>query len=313
MIFKEQLRRLKKWLRRKPWKKKYLTRQIGNHVMIIDRYDKGIGKTLLNMKPNDPDREIAFMKIIRKELETGTNVIEIGANIGYVTLIMAEIVGSNGKIYAFEPVLSNYKLLNKNIKLNNYRGIVNTYQQGISNVTKKTKFHTSNKSNLGSITATKHTTNEIEIDLISTDDFMKGKNQINFIKMDIEGHEVEALDGMFNTLKNAKQPIKILMELHQDFYNEDHSLEKQLIRLFDIGFKTKYVISAGVGQPKWFKDHGYDPVEVLYDGFWYRGIYDDLTDEDMLAAACYNHEDFAENVQRPINRIVRAIMIEKSY
>lgn len=299
-------------IKRRFFRRKHLAnRRIGNHQMLIDVNDRGIGRTLLNMKPNSPDREIAFMKVLRKELEPGMTALEIGANIGYATLIMAEIVGSKGKIYAFEPDPSNFKLLSRNIAINNYENVVSGYQMGISNANTSARFHKSKRSNLHSMTPTVHSSSTIDIDLIPVDEFMKDKRQPNFIKMDIEGHEVEALEGMFHTLKAAKPPLKILMEVHPQFYSEEHSLEKQLKRLIQNAFNTKYVISAGVGQPKWFAERGYNPVEVLDDGDWFRGIYTDVSNNDMLLSACHEHEHFIEHKGVLGKKIVRAVMLEK--
>ena len=143
------------------------------------------------------------------------------------------------------------------------------------------------------------------------EEFMKDKGYPNFIKMDIEGHEVEALEGMYNTLRDARPPVKILMEVHPMYYSKTHSLEKQLRRLIDIGFNTKYVISAGVARPDFFAKHGYEPIEVLYTGGWYRGIYTNISNEHMLIAACHEHDQFIERRSIHTAKIVRAIMIEK--
>ena len=51
-------------------------------------------------------------------------VVDIGSNIGYYTLIAAKILGSSGKVYAFEPEPNNYELLLKNIEVNGYTNIV---------------------------------------------------------------------------------------------------------------------------------------------------------------------------------------------
>jgi len=72
-------------------------------------------------------------------------------------------------------------------------------------------FYISNKSNLGSIFKTKHTRYSINVPVTTLDEFLKDKIVPDFIKMDIEGHEVEALESMFDTLKTAQTSVKMLL------------------------------------------------------------------------------------------------------
>ncbi len=288
-----------------------LKKQIGSHVMYLDLKDSGVSATLMRMKPGSPDREAAFMKVLRQELKQGMTAIDIGANIGYVTLIMAELVGPSGKVYAFEPNPNSFRVLVKNIRANGYTSFVFPYQMGISNTNGVSRFYVSDKWNLSGMSATKHSKQVIGIPVTTLDDFMKDKGYPDFIKMDIEGHEVEALAGMHQTLKNADRPVKILIEVHQIYYSENHSLEKELRKLIEIGFNTKYVISAGVARPDFFAEHGYEPVEVFYTGGSYRGIYTNISNEHMLMAACHEHDQFIKHRNLHTKKIVRAIMVEK--
>ena len=59
-------------------------------------------------------------EIIKEKIQNGDIVIDIGASIGYFTLLLAKLVGTTGKVFAFEPEPSNFSLLNENIKLNKY-------------------------------------------------------------------------------------------------------------------------------------------------------------------------------------------------
>jgi len=286
-------------------------KQIGNNIMYLDLKDAGLSAQLMRMKPGSPDREPAFMKILRQEVREGTAAMDIGANIGYVTLIMAELVGPSGRVYAFEPEPRSFKILSKNIEVNGYSSFVFPYQMGISNISGVSKFYVSNKSNLSGMIAVKHSKSVIDIAVTTLDDFMKDKGCPDFIKMDIEGHEVEALQGMYNTLRNTESPVKILIEVHQLSYSENHSLEKQLKRLIGIGFNAKYVVSAGVAKPDFFAIHGYEPAEVFHAGDWYRGIYTNMSNEHMLLTACRKHRQFIKHKNLYADRIVRSIMIEK--
>jgi len=295
-----------------PRRNNLIKRKIGNHIMYLSQSDPGLSAQLLHMKYGGIEREPAFMKILRQELTEGMTAIDIGGNIGYVTLIMAELVGPSGVVYAIEPAPHNFSILTKNIRVNGYADFVFPYQIGISNVSGISKLYMSDASNLHSMSPTNNTRTSIEIHVSTLDDFMRDKGYPNFIKMDIEGHEVEALDGMYNTLRDAEPPVKILIEVHPMFYSDAHSLEKQLRRLIEIGFNTKYGVSAGVAKPDFFAKHRYEPREIFHaGGNWYRGIYTDISNEHMLMAACHEHKQFIKHRNSYVMKIVRSIMIEK--
>ena len=58
------------------------------------------------------------------------------------------------------------------------------------------------------------TNRSIAVQVTTMDDFILDKKYTNFIKMDIEGHKGEPLEGMYQTLNKSPSPVKILMEVH---------------------------------------------------------------------------------------------------
>ena len=143
--------------------------------------------------------------------------------------------------------------------------------------------------------------------------------------MDLEGAEVEAIEGMFETLTRAKPPVKILLEVHPMYYSAERNLADQLHKLIDIGFHSKYVISAGLAKPDFFVERGYMPKKVYFSGSWSRGVYSGVSNHDMIAAACYPHKQLIKRLlrnclKRPYllfnrtihsNKIVRGLLLEK--
>jgi hypothetical protein len=126
--------------------------------------------------------------------------------------------------------------------------------------------------------------------------------------MDIEGHEVEVLEGMYDLVKNKQFNCKIVMELHPVHYSEDHSLEYWMKKFLECGFKTKYVISAGVIEPDLFKEWGYKPIESFKSN---RGLYDNFSDEHMLKACCYINKQWMPSKNKYSPKIARFVMIER--
>lgn len=151
-------------------------------------------------------------KIVKKEIEQGNIVLDIGANIGYYTLIFAKLVGENGKVYAFEPDPTNYSLLKKNIKINGYKNVV-LLQKAVSNKTGKINLYLSDDNNGDHRIYNSHDKrHSLKIEVVRLDDYFKDyQGKIDFIKMDIQGAECIAVHGMPLLLKKNKN-IKLITE-----------------------------------------------------------------------------------------------------
>tara|TARA_B110000483_G_scaffold83316_1_gene103422 strand:- start:1158 stop:1640 length:483 start_codon:yes stop_codon:yes gene_type:complete len=145
-------------------------------------------------------------------------VLDIGANIGAHTIVIAKLV-TEGMVYAFEPDNSNYKKLNTNIALNGFNN-VKIVKSGIFHKPDYLDFFSSkthgnfdgNKSlHKSSLTCMGLSNDEIQsckIEVTSIDIFVeKEKIKPDFIKIDIEGNELKALKGMTNTIKKYKPTI----------------------------------------------------------------------------------------------------------
>ena len=177
--------------------------QVDGHIMYLDKYDS-LKLSLNGIYEEDETR------LIKKTVKKGDVVIDIGANIGYYTLIMARNVGKKGKVYAFEPDPENFSLLKKNIKKNGYQNAV-LVQKAVSDKNGEISLFLSD-SNTGDhrIVDTKDGRNSVKVEMISIDDFLNDV-KINFIKMDIQGAEYFALKGMKETLKKSNN-VKMFTE-----------------------------------------------------------------------------------------------------
>ena len=155
-------------------------------------------------------------QIVKNEIRPGDVVIDVGANIGYYTLIFAKLVGNMGKVIAFEPEPKNFEILKKNISINKLTNVI-LEQKIVSNTNKKTKLFLANSGIVGHHTnPTKNSTNFIEVDSITLDDYLVKNNmskKINFLKIDVEGAEIKVLEGAKTILRNDK--IKIFTEFNR--------------------------------------------------------------------------------------------------
>jgi FkbM family methyltransferase len=136
-------------------------------------------------------------EILLDELRGGDTVLDIGANVGYYTLQFANRVGPGGRVFAFEPDPANFALLRSNVERNGYRNVALSPLAAADRCGPGKLFisatnrgdHRAYDSHDGRPSVTIRTT--------TLDHFFRGYGgPINLIKMDIQGAECSALEGM---------------------------------------------------------------------------------------------------------------------
>ncbi len=154
------------------------------------------------------------VSMFKKVVKEGDIVVDLGANIGYYTLLAARLVGRSGKVYAFEPEPVNYSLLLKNIEINGYDNVIPT-QKAISDTTGTVRLFLDNEdTGAHTIYQPGDKREFIEVESVRLDNFFKGKEcPINVIKMDIEGAEIAALSGMDKIIKQNRD-LKMFAEFY---------------------------------------------------------------------------------------------------
>jgi FkbM family methyltransferase len=144
--------------------------------------------------------EQATTNLFRQLIHPGMMVVDVGANIGYFTLLAAELVGSTGIVYAFEPEPDNYALLKKNIQLNSYTNI-QPIETAVSDECGAIQLYLSAMDNgshsiFGAAARGVATTKTVAATTL--DGFLEGEGwpNIDLVKIDVEGAENRVLDGM---------------------------------------------------------------------------------------------------------------------
>lgn len=152
--------------------------------------------------------EISFF---RKKIKKGMVVVDVGANIGFYTKLFSKLVGTSGKVYAFEPDKKNFKHLKdacrnlKNVKLLN---------AAVGERNGTLRLYESNSLNVDHVTyKTNEKRSSYPIKVLSLDKFFSNK-KIDFVKIDTQGFEYNVLLGMDNLLKNNRN-IMIFCEFQK--------------------------------------------------------------------------------------------------
>ncbi len=184
--------------------------------------------------------ELKETVLFKNYININTVFYDVGANIGYYTLLAAKRIGENGTIYAFEPDSNNRKKLHANIELNNFKNVV-IVPNIVSNKNNKTiKLFVSDKKNRGmsSIEKPDNFSGITEnVQTISLDEFSKTAKFPDLIKIDVEGAEYSVLKGMKEIMK--KNNPDILIEVKDEtLYNQNVSRKMlaELIRKMEYNF-----------------------------------------------------------------------------
>jgi len=211
--------------------------EIDGHKMFLDSLDS------LRLSINGVYEEFET-EIVKKIIKKGDVVVDVGANIGYYTLIFAKLVGKEGKVFAFEPEPTNFNILKKNVKINEYENVT-LINKAVSNKTGKMTLDLDEINKGGHSISKNNSEKTIEIESIRLDDYFKTYyGKINFIKLDIEGAEVEAIKGMSEIL-GKNEEANIMAEYNpQSLSNLGTNSEEYLTSLMKFGFKI-YDLDAG--------------------------------------------------------------------
>ena len=140
-------------------------------------------------------------EVIRSRVRRADVVFDIGANIGYYTILFATLVGPEGHVFAFEPEASNLQLLRKNVSVNGLTNVT-IVPQAVSDHGGETELYISHGTScMHSLYPSKFTGHSVKVGVLRLDDFVNQRSlRPSLIKLDVEGAEYRALLGLRNFL-----------------------------------------------------------------------------------------------------------------
>ncbi len=150
-------------------------------------------------------------------LRAGMTFYDVGANIGFFTLLAARIVGDRGKVFSFEPDSAVAARLKRNVGKNGFANVT-VVNAGVWSSSGAVEFIVSDSSSpdhgIGRFTIEPGQKSSIPAQCISLDDFVANAARPDAIKCDVEGAEVEVLRGASSLLRDYRPWI--VSELHSE-------------------------------------------------------------------------------------------------
>ncbi len=183
---------------------KHVLVDLNGYRMYVSPSDTAVGLTIYKTKNYEPH----VAKAITEKLKPGMVFVDIGANIGYFSLLAAKLIGPNGRVLAFEPYQYNVKLLYLNARINGFENI-EIFPCALAD--KRSLFAYDNMASNGVIS-------ELNADLdtllsttlvssVAIDEALQDVNRMDIIKIDVEGAEYLALSGGRRLLKKHRPII----------------------------------------------------------------------------------------------------------
>jgi FkbM family methyltransferase len=222
----------------------------GKFKMVLDSNDNDVS---LQIKEHGWYVDEQFdIQILHRYLKEGMTFVDLGANVGFYTFVARSLVGDKGRVFAFEPFPRNAQLIRASIRENSFTNVT-IVEAAVSDRNGKASFHLSPDANsehslldLDFKYNGQQRPAKIDVDLVTIDSFFEknvGDKKVDFIKMDIEGSEYEAVKGMKKILENNRHLVLLAEFWPNGFRKGGHDPYEFLNSLSTSGFSIHIIDS----------------------------------------------------------------------
>ena len=166
------------------------------------------------------ERFVAERPLVRELARAGYTVVDVGANIGYYTLLFESVIGPSGRIIAFEPEPDNLVELRANVNRNGLNNVtIHPYAVGScgGTVSFARGINGGVRENEESVAG-----DAVQVPMVTLDDALTGP--VDLIKVDVEGYEEEVLLGAVKTLQACRPAL--FVEIHPRLMTSGRSVDR---------------------------------------------------------------------------------------
>ncbi len=185
--------------------------------------------------------EIQTTKLFKVLVKEGMTVVDVGAHVGYYTVLASKLVGDKGKVIAFEPEPKNFENLANNVVINEVTNVT-ALRKAVGQEEKRAKLFVSDKASgeCSLVYVANRPNKTIDVDVVALDNCLGEK--IDVIKIDVDGGEIGVLMGAKQLMSNNPN-IKVFTEIWAEgLKGAGYSCEDYLKVLADCGFNYIYLI-----------------------------------------------------------------------
>jgi FkbM family methyltransferase len=175
----------------------------GTFKLVIDRWDVALGRNLIFGQEYDPH----LSSFLKRVVKPGMTAVDIGANVGFITMLLGELVGKSGRVLAFDPNPENCRLLLLSIAKNGFDH-VKLFPFALSDTIGAASFYHAHGSNGGfwsKADGVLTQPNSFVVPTIRLDTVYS--ERIDFIKIDVEGAEYLAITGAEELIRRFRPII----------------------------------------------------------------------------------------------------------
>lgn len=191
---------------------------------------------------------------IYKNLKPGKTFVDVGANIGYYSLLAAKLVGEKGRVISIEASPKIFSVLQSNTRLNPFSSNIEAHNLAITDKPGKNPVYLGPDGNLGSTTTSatlqgkfpyRKYNLEAQVDAVTLDSLIELKDisNLQMIKIDVEGTEREVIDGLVGIIKNGPLDLEILIELTPLWWGKPKLTIEEVLQPFLDHNYNAYIVS----------------------------------------------------------------------
>ena len=266
--------------------RRYLKRRVRSYYMYLDVEDPGLSRSLLLFRTREVDHQLMLERIVRP----GMTIFDIGGNIGYYPLMELSLLSGTGRVIVIEPSPSNVALLRRNLALNGLSD-VELIGAAISDVAGRRNFFLSEQSNLGTFHPTGSgsetlTGATVEVETLTVPLLAERFGPPDLLRMDVEGHEVEVLNGMLPDVRKGAYSPMVIFEPHLSRYGAEHDMAATLRALFLLGYRVTALSSSSDRGREQIAARGYVPGERIATDGVHRTLFTDIHNDDAIDIIC---------------------------
>jgi FkbM family methyltransferase len=207
--------------------------------------DEWVYQWRLNFLTNGLEKE--SLPWCRKLIRPGMVAVDIGAHIGYYTRIFSRLVGDSGRVFSFEPSSENFPVLSKNISAGNFQNVTIFNKAVGAENTQGTLFVSPGHSNHSLNAGFTESVGQEQVEIVPLDLVLHqyGISQMDFIKVDVEGSEINVLNGMKGIIAQSPN-LHMLVEYNTRALRAGGFTPMDLPSLIEsLGFEVHLILPDG--------------------------------------------------------------------